>query len=142
LLLSSAGRSVHSGRRFHFRFGDGVLEVEGEDLSVQSTGDSMRAAFRGVMGAPIRPSGSMLPRAPGTCPRYHAWIAQPDLPPRSGVLDYGRRLLEAGLPPGVVMIDAMWSRDYGNWAFGPSRFPDPAAMARTLHDWGCHLMLW
>src|SRR5690625_6084822 len=40
------------------------------------------------------------------------------------------------------MFHDMWSGDYGNWQFDPSRFPDPAAMARTLHDWGCHLMLW
>lgn len=142
LLLSSAGRSVHSERPFHFRFGDGVLEVEGEDLRVQSTGDSLRAAFRGVIGGPIRPSGSIPHRALFTGPQYNSWIEQPYLPTQSGVLDYVRRLLEAGMPPGVVMIDDMWSGDYGNWTFDPSRFPDPAAMARTLHDWGCHLMLW
>src|SRR5699024_9149848 len=91
LLLSSAGRSVHSVRRFIFRCGGGVVEVEGEDLRVQSAGDGRRAHFRGVIGGPIRPSGSIPHRALCTGPQYNSGIEQPDLPTQSGVLDYVRR---------------------------------------------------
>src|SRR5699024_8752903 len=99
LLLSSAGRSVHSERPIHFRFSDGVLVVEGEDLRVQNTGDSPREAFRAVIGDPTRPSGSIPPRAVFTGPQNNSWIEQPYLPTQSGVLDCVRRLLEAGMPP-------------------------------------------
>src|SRR5699024_8566591 len=56
LLLSSAGRSVHSERPFHFRFGDGVLEVEGEDLRCNCPGDSSRGAFLRRLGGTSYPS--------------------------------------------------------------------------------------
>ena len=33
----------------------------------------------------------------------------------AGVLDYARGVLDAGFPPGVIMIDDRWSPDYGDW---------------------------
>lgn len=142
LLLSSAGRTVHSAHPFRFRFEDGMLEIEGHDIRVDRSGDSLRTAFESLVGSAIRPSGRIPHRALFAGPQYNSWIDQPYLPTQSGVLDYVRGLLDAGMPPGVVMIDDMWSSDYGNWTFDPARFPDPAAMAAALHDWGCHLMLW
>lgn len=142
LLLSSAGRAVLSERPFRFCFGDGVLEVEGDGVRIESTGDRLCTALRGVVGSAIRPSGRIPHPALFTGPQYNSWIEQPYLPTQSGVLDYVRRLLDGGMPPGVVMIDDMWSSDYGNWTFDESRFPDPGSMARTLHAWGCHLMVW
>ncbi|ASK65912.1 hypothetical protein CFK39_08805 [Brachybacterium avium] len=93
-------------------------------------------------GGTIRIGGPLPDRALFTGPQYNSWIEQPFLPTQDGVLAYVRRLLDAGMPPGVVMIDDMWSADYGNWTFDAARFPDPAKLARTLHDWGCRLMLW
>lgn len=142
LLISSTGRVVHSDRPFRFRFHDGVLEVDGSDLRVEKHGDRLRTGFLGAVGGRIHPDGAAPDRALFAGPQYNSWIDQPYLPTQDGVLAYVRGLLDAGMPPGVVMIDDMWSRDYGNWTFEASRFPDPEAMARTLHEWGCRLMLW
>lgn len=150
LLLSTSGRRVQADGPFRFRLSGRELEVTGVDVQVQEHGSDLRSALLGAVdaGRPVRRGGAIgvgnpLPdRALFTGPQYNSWIEQPYLPTQEGVLDYVRRLLDAGLPPGVVMIDDMWSADYGNWTFDPSRFPDPAAMAHTLHEWGCRLMLW
>lgn len=158
LLLSSAGRRVQADGPFRFRFTAGELEVTGAGVRLETHGESLRSAVQGAVGAApaVAPSvdgaarrggtirvGAPVPdRALFTGPQYNSWIEQPYRPTQEGVLAYVRRLLDAGLPPGVVMIDDMWSVDYGNWSFDAARFPDPARMVRTLHDWGCRLMLW
>ncbi|WP_218192332.1 glycoside hydrolase family 31 protein [Brachybacterium vulturis] len=167
LLISSTGRRVQADGPFRFRFREGELEVTGAGVRLETNGQSLRSALQGAAdatgpvdsattsadgaapadaaarrGGTIRVGGPLPDRALFTGPQYNSWIEQPFLPTQDGVLDYVRRLLDAGLPPGVVMIDDMWSADYGNWTFDAARFPDPAHLARTLHDWGCRLMLW
>lgn len=152
LLVSSAGRTVQADGPFRFRFTERELEVTGVNVRSQTHGPSLRAAVQGAAGpvpeGPARPGGvirtggTVPDRALFTGPQYNSWIEQPYLPTQEGILAYVRGMLDAGLPPGVVMVDDMWSRDYGNWTFDPTRFPDPAQMARTLHEWGCRLMLW
>lgn len=51
-------------------------------------------------------------------------------------------MLDHGFPPGLIMIDDRWSRDYGTWQFEPGAFPDPRAMVEQLHAWGFPVMLW
>lgn len=63
LLLSGAGRAVHSAHPFRCRFGDGMLEIEGQRARVDRSGDSLRTAFRSVVGSAIRPSGRIPHRA-------------------------------------------------------------------------------
>lgn len=154
LLLSSAGRRVQADGPFRFRFRGQTLEVTGVDVRLGKHGESLRSAVQGAVhrgaagehtsrpGGSIRAGGPLPDRSLFTGPQYNSWIEQPYLPTQDGVLAYVRRLLDAGLPPGVVMIDDMWSTDYGTWSFDAARFPDPAQMASTLHEWGCRLMLW
>lgn len=50
-----------------------------------------------------------------TAPQYNTWIEMPYHPTEQLVLHYARGVLEAGFPPGLIMIDDRWSVDYGNW---------------------------
>ena len=77
-----------------------------------------------------------------TGPQWNTWIELPYEPTQHSVLDYARGVVEAGFPPGVLMIDDRWSYDYGNWTFDAIRFPDPAAMTAELHALGFAVMLW
>jgi alpha-glucosidase (family GH31 glycosyl hydrolase) len=58
------------------------------------------------------------------------------------VLSYARQLLDAGFPPGVLMIDDSWAPDYGDWRFDSTRFPDASGMLDELHTLGFSVMLW
>ncbi|HSP53611.1 MAG TPA: glycoside hydrolase family 31 protein [Cryobacterium sp.] len=142
VLLSSRGRVVWSEHPFTFSFENGCLSAAGRDLVQTRAGDSLREAFRYASAAWFPPSG----RAPAvqmfTGPQYNTWIELPYAPTQQGVLDYVRGILDAGFPPGPVMIDDTWSPGYGTWTFDPVRFPDPGEMTRQLREWGCPVMLW
>jgi len=142
LLISTTGRVVWSERPFTFDFSDGRLTVVGQEITSFRHGHSLREAFMEASRRFFPPSG----RAPAieifTGPQYNTWIDQPHRPTQKTVLTYARELLDAGMPPGVVCIDDCWSPGYGTWYFDTARFPDPSAMVKQLHDWGCSVMLW
>ncbi len=143
LLLSSAGRYVWSDLPFDFKFdGMGRLHAEGRRLVVGQGEPSLAGAFRSASAAHFPASGHAPAALLFDAPQYNTWIEMPYHPTQQGVLDYVRGSLDAGLPPGVVMIDDRWSVDYGDWRFDPGQFRDPGAMISQLHDWGCRVMLW
>jgi alpha-glucosidase (family GH31 glycosyl hydrolase) len=142
LLVSSQGRFIWSERPYAFDFdGEGGLEVAGTDLVLQQPGTGLGDAFRAAT-AYFPASGSMPPAEMFATPQYNTWIEMPYRPTQKAVLSYVRGLLDAGFPPGVVMIDDRWSDDYGVWTFDPGQFPNPADMVRQMHEWGCRVMLW
>ena len=58
------------------------------------------------------------------------------------ILEYAKTLKEAGLPPGVLMIDEGWAPDYGDYDFCARKFSDPKKMVDELHEMGFKVMLW
>lgn len=142
ILLSTTGRTVWSDAPFSFTFDDNTLTVEGEDITVDRMGSTLREAYLAASRRHFPPSSSTPALELFTGPQYNTWIDQPYQPTQESVLQYVRALLDSGLPPGVVIIDDSWAPDYGQWRFDPARFPDPAAMTAQLHAWGCSVMLW
>lgn len=142
LLLSDRGRVVWSENPFTFTFCDGSLTVEGSGIVADRAGDTLAEAFRHASATWFPPSGGAPAEAMFTGPQYNTWIEMPYAPTQQGVLDYVRGLLDAGFPPGLVIIDDSWSPGYGTWSFDLARFPDPGAMTRQLGEWGCTVMLW
>ena len=117
-LVSSAGRYIWSERPFTFAFdGVGGLELVGQDMVLGEAGRSLASAFRAAAAKHFPASN----RTPGELmfisPQYNTWIEMPYHPTQEAVLDYARGVLDAGLPPGLIMIDDRWSVDYGNWTF-------------------------
>ena len=143
LLLSDRGRYVWSADPFAFTFAPGRLTLRGRGIEF-GAGEirTLAGAFRAAARRHFRPSGRAPDPALFTGPQYNTWMELPYTPTQQGVLDYVRGLLDAGFPPGVVMIDDRWSKDYGVWRFDPEAFPNPAGMITTLHEWGCRVMLW
>ncbi|TYB62354.1 glycoside hydrolase [Nonomuraea sp. PA05] len=142
VLLSTLGRVVWSERPFAFAFEDGVLRLSGRHIQVSRGGESLRGAFLSASRRFFPPSGRAPARQLFSSPQYNTWIEHPYTPTQDTVLRFARDLLDAGMPPGVVFIDDLWAYDYGTWRFDRARFPDPAAMIRQLHEWGCSAMLW
>ncbi|MFF0740249.1 glycoside hydrolase family 31 protein [Streptomyces sp. NPDC004111] len=142
LLVSTRGRVVWSERPFSFSFRDGTLRVSGQDVVVRRDGGNLREAYLSASRRYFPPSGRTPARELFTGPQYNTWIEMPYTPTQESVLRFAANILRTGMPPGVLMIDDAWSPDYGTWRFDPSRFPDPAAMVRQLHDQGFSVMLW
>jgi alpha-glucosidase (family GH31 glycosyl hydrolase) len=143
LLVSSAGRYVWSDRPFRFAFdGAGGLELDGQEIVLGQTGKTLASAFRAAAAKHFPASTRTPAEQMFTAPQYNTWIEMPYHPIQQAVLDYARGALDAGFPPGLIMIDDRWSVDYGNWLFDPTRFPDPAEMTRELHELGFSVMVW
>ena len=147
LLLSSQGRVVWSPDPFSYGFRAGTtgmeLVVTGSDVVVvAATEPTLRGAFREASRRFFPASGTAPARPMFTAPQYNTWIEMPFTPSQDGVIAYAERILAAGLPPGVIMIDDCWAPDYGDWQFDTRRFPDPRAMVEVLKGMGFGVMLW
>ncbi|HXW81570.1 MAG TPA: glycoside hydrolase family 31 protein, partial [Acidimicrobiales bacterium] len=151
MLLSSLGRYVFSPAPFTVTVADADLVIEGAAPVVvrggsRGLGGARHAAFTeearpfaarnyGPIERPIDPRLI-------TAPQYNLWIEQLYEPTQEGALAYAQDAIAAGFPPGVLMIDARWHEEFGVWQFHSGRFPDPAAMVKTLKDLGFATMLW
>lgn len=148
LLVSSQGRTVAYDRPFAITFTGERFEVVGEQVegegivAEQAPDHTLAAGYRAATERFAAPSGTMPDAAMFTGPQYNTWIENPFTPTQAGVLAYAEAVMEAGLPPGVLMIDDLWARDYGTWEWDRALFPDPAAMVAHLAELGFAVMLW
>lgn len=142
LLVSSRGRYLWSDEPFAFTVDESEIVVSDGKPSLVDAGSTLAEAFRAASAAHFPAAGGRPATEMFTGPQYNTWMELPYTPTQQGVLDYVRGLLDAGFPPGVVMIDDRWSVDYGDWRFEPTAFPDPGAMVAQLHEWGCQVVLW
>ncbi|MFT3874921.1 MAG: glycoside hydrolase family 31 protein [Propioniciclava sp.] len=143
VLISSHGRVIASDQPFTFTIEDGQLRAEGTGVQT-ATADvaTLRGAYREAVRRFMPASGRTPAPELFEGPQYNTWIELPYTPTQQGVLDYARRILAAGFPPGVLMIDDLWAADYGDWRFEAGRFPDPRAMVDELHRLGFRVMVW
>ena len=153
LLVSSHGRVVWSEQPFRFAFdGAGTLTAEpseavaalrpGAAVHLEEAGSTLADAFGFARRRVFRPSGRIPAERFFTHPQYNLWIELLYEPTQEKVQAYADRLLAAGFPPGVLMIDDNWSKDYGDWDFKPDAFPDPRGMIDRLHAQGFPVTLW
>jgi alpha-glucosidase (family GH31 glycosyl hydrolase) len=145
MLVSSHGRFVVGPQPFAFRIAEGAIELRGEaedPACEQAEEATLRGAYRAATAQQFPPTGESPARELFVAPQYNTWIEVPFTPSQDEVLAYARRVLDAGLPPGVLMIDDTWTDGYGHWRFDERRFPDPRAMVDQLHAAGFTVMLW
>mgnify|MGYP003461635702 FL=1 len=146
LLISNHGRVVWSERPFTFTITPDELTLEpGPDGATVTISQAPNSSLRGAFLAATEhlPATGTTPAIElFTGPQYNTWIEMPWTPTQEAVLAYAKRILDSGLPPGVLMIDDNWSPDFGDWQFDTRRFPDAAAMVAQLHALGFHVMVW
>lgn len=113
LLVSTRGRIIWSEQPFEFTFDEDCLNITGEDIVSLSGRESLQDAFEVASAKFLPPSGLHPDERMFTQLQYSTWIDQPHSPTQASVLAYAHRVLDADLPPRVLMIDDIWAVDYG-----------------------------
>ncbi len=143
LFLSNKGRFLHSDKPFRIHFDHGTIridalgEVELADGFGTLKGAALAAAKRFFSLTGETPHPLFLER-----PQYNTWIELMYDQNQKQILEYAHGLVDAGLEPGILMIDEGWAADYGEYDFDRRKFPDAKAMVDELHALGFTVMVW
>lgn len=143
LILSDKGLYVWSEEPFAFQRNETLLLVSGLKDSIRygRVGETLKEAHAFASREFFPQSGKLPNPHAFTQLQYSTWIEMTYFSSQEKVLEYARGILEAGLPPGVLVIDESWEENYGIWDFHSGRFPDPKGMVDELHEMGFKVLL-
>ena len=141
VFLSTRGRYIWGDNGFKIKFNHGNIEVEGNVVFEKGCGD-LKGAYLHAMKNHFPFKDINLDLALFNSPIYNSWIELTFYQTQEAILNYADKILESGMPPGVLIIDDGWSDNYGNWVFNRGTFPNPGQMIQKLNDKGFHVMLW
>jgi alpha-glucosidase (family GH31 glycosyl hydrolase) len=145
LLLSNKGRWVWCDEPFQFYFKNDTLQVtaaSGHAVQNGVAGNNLASAYKYSSSHFFPSSGKWPDSLMVTAPQYDLWIELQYNPNQKDVLNYADKVLQNGLPAGVLMIDDNWTNYYGEFDFDKSKFPDAKAMIAHLHQKGFKVMVW
>ena len=142
LLLSNFGRCIWSENPFKLKIQSGTIEIEGDDVTIESFGKSLREAYCGAQAKYFKPRGNSLPEIFFKIPQYNTWMQHTYYPTEEKVLKYAEEIIENGFAPGILIIDEGWQKEYGVWEFDALKFPNPKEMLEKLHAMGFTVMVW
>ncbi|OSX72663.1 hypothetical protein BU14_0415s0007 [Porphyra umbilicalis] len=108
-----------------------------------SAADGLPGAARSLLRAfPVRGAAAAPPPELLANPIWTTWARYKDGVTQADVLAFAAEIVSRGLPRSVMEIDDRWSVAYGDMAFDPVKFPDPARMVDKLHMLGFRVTLW
>lgn len=141
LLLSSKGRVLWSKKGFKAEFDCGIIKVS-DDVILEKTGENLKDAYKYASGKffPFEdkiPAIELFEKVV-----YNSWIELTFYQNQRDILEYANKIIESGMPSGVLMIDDGWSEYYGDWRFHSGKFPNPKEMIKKLNELGFKVMLW
>jgi len=142
MYLSDKGRCIWSEQPFACRIQNGVFHIEGEGVTLETFGSTLKEAYLGAMRAHFPPRGDLPETEFFRVPQYNTWMQLTYDQTEAGVMQYARAIVEHGFRPGILMIDEGWQNRYGDWTFDRLKFPDPRGMIEELHAMGFKVMLW
>ncbi len=143
MYVSNFGRCIWAEEPFKIVFQKGEIAVEGRnEVFLEKFGDTLRDAYMGAMKKYFPPNGGELPEEFFQIPQYNTWMQLLYNQTQEGVMTYARGIIENGFKPGILMIDEGWQKDYGDWHFDTTKFPDAKGMIKALHEMGFVVMLW
>jgi len=108
MFLSSKGRCIWSEEPFKVDIKDGVFTLEGNDITMETFGSTLKDAFNGALNAHFPIDGDELPEAFFRIPQYNTWMQFTYNPTQETVLKYAHDIIDNGLQPGIFIIDEGW----------------------------------
>lgn len=144
LLLSNHGRYVWCEKGFEFSFEEGILTVcsPGAEIVFLEGFHDLKGALLHATHNHFHLSERVPPAPLFTAPQYNTWIELLYNQNQKQITDYAKKIIETGLPAGVLIIDCGWAEYLGCFEFHSGKFPDPRGMVDLLHELGFKVMLW
>lgn len=142
MFISDLGRCIYSEKPFKVDVAEGCFSMEGEGISLETLGSTLREAYTEAQKRYFPCDGRPLPEAFFKTAQYNTWMEFTYYPTQEGVLQFAQSWLDHGYPPGIFIIDEGWHGRYGVWQFDNARFPDPKGMVDELHHMGFIVLLW
>lgn len=144
LLISNKGRYIWSEYAFNFALlGNKLSAVSSKGKIIMREGYSnLKGAYLAASENHFAPQGGIPESMLFKYPQYNTWIELMYDQREEKIIEYAEKIIEEGLPTGVIMIDDNWQEDYGVWEFHTERFKNPKKMVDRLHELGFKVMLW
>lgn len=143
LFLSNKGRYIASRSPFCIAFNRGVIEIEAlGEIELSEGHGTLKGAQQAAAQKYFRLGGETPPLDFMKSAQYNTWIELMYNQNQKAILAYAHSLIDAGMKPGIFMIDEGWAPDYGDYDFDLRKFPDPQSMVDELHAMGFKVMLW
>lgn len=141
LLISTKGRVIWRDTGFCAGFHKGVISVPDDCILTESKG-RLREAYLYAMEHYFPFHERQPAKKLFSTILYNTWIELTFFQNQKDVLNYAKKLLDSGMPPGVLMIDDGWAEYYGEWSFHSGKFSNPKEMIEQLHQMGFAVMVW
>lgn len=142
MYLSNKGRCIWSENPFNCEIKDGTFFIDGEDVTVESFGSTLKDAYLGAMKKYFPPCGDLLEEDFFKKVQYNTWMQFTYDQTDKNILSYAKSIIENGFKPGILTIDEGWQKSYGDWTFDDAKFPNPKETIDELHKMGFKVMLW
>lgn len=140
-LISNKGRAVFKNDGYKAVFNKGVIIVD-EEADFYDGGKNLKDSFNYINDKYFSKDIISISEDLLEKPLYNTWMHAPYDVNSDKVIDYAKKIIEEGLPVGTLIIDDMWSKEYGTWEFDEKKFPDPEKTIEYIHKTGFNLMLW
>jgi len=143
LFISNKGRYIHSEKPFVITFDNGVITVKSVDeVKLYSGYENLKGAQLAAAKNHFSLEGKIPNEEFFKVPQYNTWIELVYNQNEKQILEYAKSFIDAGMQPGILMIDEGWAPDYGDYDFCKRKFDNPKKMVDELHKMGFKVMLW
>lgn len=142
LLLSSKGRYIWEKDEIDVTFEDGSIEISSQEaVKENKAGRNLREAYLVWRHKNFPPSEVSFSKELITKPVYETRFELGYTQNQDQVLDYANKIIDQGLPPGIIVLCEGWRSLDGVIDFNKQIYPDPVYMVDQLHQKGFKIML-
>ena len=143
LFVSDKGRSIWCEKSYKISFKNGYIHLSSDnDVIFNDSNKNLSEVHAYCYENYFEKDDDKLPNDMFTAPTYCTWAKFFKNQNEDGILEYAQSILDAGLEPGMFIIDGSWQTDFGDWRFFPGRFKDPKGMIDKLKAMGFKVVMW
>lgn len=142
--MSSKGRYVFFEEGAEIRVKNGKFCVLGSKGKIYSgkSGATLKDAHRFVAENYFRKPESFFDKSYMLEPQYCTWVETLTNVTGDKLIAYAKSIRDSGLSGKLLLVDDGWSKDYGDWRFDETKFPEAKQTLKQAKELGFDVVLW